>query len=427
VGKLELELGRLDEALASLERAEDLLDEIGLVPGPQHGALMTHLLTSLANAGRLTEATERAEAALAAARAAPQLPAASMFDYLSNLGYVLLLAKETDRAEALYREAMTLESDVSIEPTTRIALHSNLASVLQYRGEIEESLAQRRQVLALADEIYPPLHVERGRLLNNLANALIDLGRFDEAASHLRQALEIYQQVYTDGRHYRVAIAHNNLGMALLNAESYADAEPHLVQARDLAVELFGREDARSTIMTANLGNVLTRLERHDEAEELLLQVLELQLETLGPDHRSVGKTRYLLSDLRLAQNRPVDALELADEALALFERSEERAANEVIEALRCRARALAALGRDGEAEASFLDALAVSEAAGADAGKALPPLLAAYAEFLVERDSPQAAAVVERAVRAHRETFGDEHPATRRTQALHSRVANTS
>lgn len=419
LGVLDFDTGHHEKALAALERAEHLLYREGLVPGSSHGALIYPLLRILVEMGRFDEAVDRGEAALAAARAEPDLPPESLFGYLSALANVLQRAERTGRAETLLREALDLEFDTADLPTRRLNLHLQLALVLQRKGELEEALVHGRRVLALTDQIYPRLHYVRAEALRYLAIILNALGRYEEVESAARQALEIYDAIDPTGRSPRRAYVHNLLGLAHLRAARLAEAEPHFVRARDLAVERFGREDPFYALVLFNLGELQRLRGRHREAEELLLEALEIHRTLLGSDNPRVGLSLGYLAELRLDQSRPAEALQFADEALALFRRTGYEAPRYQVRILVTRARALDRLERVVEAEAGFAEALAVGEAAGADVGIAWPGLLAAYAEFLVGHGSPEAPAAVERAVEEHRKTFGDAHPATRRLEAL--------
>lgn len=421
LGILDFVTDHHEKALAALERAEHLLYREGLVPGSSHSALIHPLLRTLIGMGRFDEAVDRGEAALAAARAELDLPQELLFGYLSAFVDVLQRAERTDRAETLLREALNLEFDTADLPTRRQDLHLQLASVLQRKGELEEALVHGRRALALADQIYPRLHYRRAVALRYLAIILNDLGRYEEVESAARQALEIYDAIDPTARSPRRAFVHNVLGMAHLRAERLAEAEPHFVRARDLAVEHFGRDDPFYALVLSNLGALQRLRGRHRAAEELLLEALETHRTLLGSDNPRVGLSLGHLAELRLNQSRPAEALRFANEALALYRRTGYEAPRSQVPVLVTRARALDRLERVVEAEAGFAEAFAIGEAAGADVGVAWPGLLVAYAEFLVGHGSPEAPTAVERAVEASREMFGDEHPATRRARALRS------
>jgi serine/threonine-protein kinase len=416
---VDVEMGRLEEALLAIMEAEPLLESAGEVPGLRHAALMEPMVVALGQSGRLPEALERTEAALDRARAVPGLPAAALFHYLNSASNALLMAEQTERAEERLREAIALEFAGADEPSRLIAMHSSLATALERRGEIEAALAHKRQALALADRIYPPVHVRRAASLNNLGVTLIKVGRLDEAEETLREAVSIYEVLDPGGPNPRVAAIHHNLGVALGDAERYDEALAHAEKARELAGAIFGPRDPRYASACASLGLLLIRVGRYREAERLLEESRAIRREFLGPDHHLSGAGHVLLAELRLAEARPGEALDLADQALNLYRRIGWESPQSLISALNRRARALALLGRGREAEAAFDQAISAGDAAGAGGGQEWARLLAARAVMLDGDRDPRAAAAIAGALEAHRETFGESHPATRRLADL--------
>lgn len=235
----------------------------------------------------------------------------------------------------------------------------------------------------------------------------------------LREALDILYELYPDGRHIGIAVSHNNLGLTLADAGRGEEAEPHLRRARDLGGELVGRDDPRYARSCANLALLATRLGNYGEADELLQEALRIYRAALGPEHPLVGLTLGGVTSLRLAEGRPAEALRLSEQMLALYRRSDNESPANRLSAFGFRARALAGLGRDEEAEAAFEEALALREGSVDDAPRQWSKLLSEYAEFLVERNAEKAPDIVSRALELNRQAFGDDHPATRRLDAM--------
>lgn len=421
--RLDLDTGHYEQALAALEDAERLLNQNELVPGASHAALMPTLTSTLIGMGRFGEAVERGEAALAAARADAELPPEPLFDYLMGSAEALLRAEQSDRAEGLLREAMALELEADDIPTRKLSLKLRLAIALERNGELDEALVLQRQVLETVEQLYSPLHTWRAEQLRNMALILAGLGRYEEVEQAARLALEIYEAIDPEGRSHHRAYLHNLLGIANRFAEQYEEAEQHFIQARQLAIEHFGRNEPFHALVLSNLGVLLRLSGRHQESEDVLVEALETYRSNLGPDSPMVGRCLGLLAQLRLDQGRPGEAMELADEALDLYSRTGYEGPRYRLAALVMRARALDRLGRLEEAEADFAAALAIGEADHKDAGTSWPLLLSAHAEHLLGLDSSEASAAVERAVQAYRDTYGIDHPATQRVEAFQQRV----
>lgn len=413
----QMEIGRHESALELADEAERLLVGSANAPGRQHASLMQPILFSLTELGRLEEAVDRGRAALAAARTHGNIPQSALFEYVYHLGNVMLIAERTAEAEALLLEAAGMEFKALDDPSIQMDLHSNLAGVLVRKGELLEALEHYQRALAVAEEIFPPVHPERARKLSNVAGMLSNVGRHSDAEAALRAALAIYEEIYGEEANPRIAAAQNNLARALQAAGMYEKAEPHQSRARELAAALFGVEDPRYAIATGNLGNLHRLLGNLERAEELLTESLEIRRSILGPEHRAVGSGLTLLAALRLDQGRPAEALRLCDEALALFRRGGHDNVRAILAGMARRARALAALGRTEDAHAAFAEALQAGQGAVEDAGQAWAELLAAHGEFLLEREDPTARIQLARALEAAREAMGADHPETLRIE----------
>lgn len=418
-----MEVGAHEEAVQLGGEAEELLRQAGNIPGEQHASLMQPILFSLAEIGRVSEAVERGRAMLNTVRQHPHLPAQARYDYFYSIANVLLIGEQVAEAGQLLGEAAALIEVDKLRPTAQIALHTNLAGVLERLGDLESVLEYRNRALALAEEIFPRNHPERARALSNLAATLNGLGRFRDAQPVLREALSIYEQIYEGGAHPRVAATHNNLGNGLTRLGRFEAAEPHLVRAWEMAAQIFGTSDPRYAIATGNLGDLYRRLDELERAEELVEESLALRRSVLGPEHRLVGSGLTLLANLRLDQGRPQEALQLCNEALALFEHTASGNMRYIVSSMTRRARALAELGRMEQARAEFDDTMGIAETGVSDAGSAWPELLASRAEFLVERGDPEGQAALAAALEVHRELLGAEHPDTLRIVALAQNV----
>src|SRR5690606_41281090 len=130
------------------------------------------------------------------------------------------------------------------------------------RGELDAALQRSARALELAGQVYPPPGPERAALLDHHGIILTLMARFDDAANAIGEAISILEARDPEGASAALAAAHNNLALALDNAERDAEAEPHMVRALELARRLFGGNDPRVASPVAYVRNQF-RSSRH--------------------------------------------------------------------------------------------------------------------------------------------------------------------
>jgi serine/threonine-protein kinase len=418
-GLLDAQVGRPGDALGAFNTVERMLESTGRAPGDLHGQLVMHTSSALSATGKVADAVEYAEAALARARNDASLPQESRFLYLSALSAALTTAGQDERAEALLEEALALQGVDRLAPTRRLPVHSHLASFALARGELDTALRESGMALELAERVYLPTNPVRAGLLDGHGIILTHMARFDAAEKAIGEAISILDAQYPDGLDPSVAAACNNMALALDNAERDLEAEPYMIRALDLAEKLFGRKDPRYAISVANLGNLYRQMGRHDEADTLLAQGLDLRRELLGEAHPFVGHGLVQVARLRLLQDRAAEALKLADQARDIYAKADYKDPRRLASTDEVRARAMATLGQVSEAAGLFDRAIAEARKAGVDNGVEWPRVMAARAELFVQYLPARAPAALADALDAHRRIYGDDHPGTKRMIAL--------
>jgi tetratricopeptide (TPR) repeat protein len=236
-----------DEAKARDELALYQRDKLGwpVVPDPWLGAIVA-LKTGanarlrkgieLAEAGRLREAAQEHEAALATDPGLAQ----------AHVNLIRLYAElgQAARAEEHYRAALASGANLA-------ELHLNYGVLLSGQGRNAEAIEAFRKVIELV-----PAHAEAR---NNLAYLLMTSGRLDEAAEHYRKALESRPQ-------YRAA--HFNLARILVQQGRVREAIEHLEQT-------LGPEDAETPRCTYALGAAWARVGNREEAAKYMREARE--------------------------------------------------------------------------------------------------------------------------------------------------------
>lgn len=145
----------------------------------------------------------------------------------------------------------------------------------------------------------------------NLLGVLASVGgRYTEAEGYFQRALEIFRGL---GNRRRAMPLLNNLGVIREARGDYTEALRHYRDALDMAREIGNREG--EMVYLSNLGGVKVRLGEHAAAEADLLCMLGL----VGTGSQNVLPSTYsYLAEARLGLNRPFEALDAAQQSLAL-------------------------------------------------------------------------------------------------------------
>jgi len=257
LGTALVQMGRIDEAIAQLQKAVEI--------NPNYVEAHNNLGDALLQKGQVDEAMGQYQKAL---EIDPNFA-----DAHNNLGIVLLKKGQVDEAMAQYQKAL------EIKPNNASA-HYNLGNVLLQKGQVDEAIIQYQRALEIK-----PTDAEAHY---NLGNALFKKGRMDEAIAQYQKALEIdpnFAEVYY------------NLGNVLLQKGQVDDAIAQFQKGLEIK--------PNDTEARYNLGNALLKKGRVDEAMAQYQKVLEIK-PNFAEAHYNLG--------IVLAQSGRVD------EAIAQFE-----------------------------------------------------------------------------------------------------------
>jgi protein O-mannosyl-transferase len=185
-----LEKGRVDEALANVEKALSLQPK-----GPDLALAQINLGNARLQKGELPAAIAAYEKAVAAQENFP--------DAHNNLGSALQQAGDTDAAIARFRRALALQPD-------HANAHYNLGGALLGRGVLDEAVSHLQTAVSLRPD--------DAAAHNDLGTALLMKDRPDDAAAHFAKAVKLQPDL---------AQAHNNLGFISLRAGRAREAFQH--------------------------------------------------------------------------------------------------------------------------------------------------------------------------------------------------------
>lgn len=358
-GRLRIHTGEYAEAERDLVRAHALAIEHG------HDELVltaARLLTDVVGnrQARHAEGLVWGQAALPVARrsGAPIDQAAIEI----GLGTVLKRQGRHEDAQARYRRALaTYESVWGPEHPAVAGVVEQLGNVLVKQGRYGEAEHRLRRALRIYEQALGHEHPYVARSLNNLGGALLRQGRLGDAEALYRRSLRIRERalrsdhpdvastrinlggvLYAQKRwseaeaqyrrglerlvralgeeHPDVAATANNLAAVLIDLRRYPEAESQLRRARQIWERTLGSEHPRVAHGSNNLGRLLEGQGRYEQAEAEYRRALATWEHTLGSKHPHVAHALLGLATVALARQRPVEARDYAERAVAIRE-----------------------------------------------------------------------------------------------------------
>jgi tetratricopeptide (TPR) repeat protein len=278
---------------------------------------------------------------------------------VEDLARVKASLNQLDRAEALYRRALALRSDISADPLRSIPVRQRLAQVLAAAKKFPEAEQEAVTAIALRVRAVGPQHsdvagdyaalakiyqieqkwqnaagawksvadIQAGafgyddlRLADTLdsfgeceyAARQIDQGAVDQAVDALRRALAI-REFNLGQTNSEVARTTDQLGTLLYKTKRFADAEPYFRRSLDIFLTLLGPENPMLARSYDNLAVTEAQLEKYEEAEKLYRAALKLS------DGENASSLRSLALIL-VAREKPADAEPLYRRALAVLD-----------------------------------------------------------------------------------------------------------
>lgn len=385
------EIGRSAEAVARLQRAEEILAMPGEEDIPErievqnlHGSILEddnrttdalklyrsslrdaedlnlapaqaeahrRIASAYAVQGDLTRSCQHYEQAIEICVKLKDAPALSQL--YGDLGDVMLEAGKTDDAIILFKDALRLDSDHK-DILGKALAHRRLGAAYQARGQLREAKDDYDEAEALLKSTDD--EGELAVVCNHLGSLLLEQGHPQKARERFERALEINRQ---QGNGTGEAISLRWLGAALRELDDLDEAERSLTAAAEILEERQGGED-RPELIEVQVGRaeILDERGRTSEALKCLVDALRLarQLDNAPLIMRVLGRTGAAHADA----GEMGRAIERFREAIAIAESlHDEPECSELYGSL---GDVLAELGRHDEAIDYYRNALELDQ-----------------------------------------------------------------
>ena len=298
-------MGRYDDSILA---SRHVLDIARKRLGPDDelvSSTLGEIATTLAQQGKLTEAGETIEQALAIDRRKNRLDTAGGAQRLLYYGVVLQKMGKLQQAVPVLREAVAKDTSA--------------------RGELSTATA-----------------------LNELGVTLNRAGRPQEAERELRHALEIDRKVYGENS-VNLAITEGNLAYCVMDQGRFTEAEALAREGVRIFVDRLGPNHPQAIYQYFALGEALDYQHRYVEAEKLFLTALAAARKATSENDAHTVAAKLELGQHYAQAGNPKAAIALLEPALAEMAKSPQKDSREFLIAERSQGEALAALGQMDE------------------------------------------------------------------------------
>lgn len=275
---------------------------------PARAATLLRDARALERAGRVNEAVEAYEAAVASAEASRD--GRILSEALRRLGGIRRRRHDADGARALCRRALDVALECGDAILAAEALNG-IAIVHLERGEWDQARGHFRRALSYGAED----GALRGRIEQNLGVMSNIQGDFRAALSHYQRSLDAFRSA---ADHSGCATAYHNLGMISADHREWDDAERYYRESLEIA-DATGDVRLRALVLLNRTEVDLAR-QRYEDARRSAEQALQI-FDQLGSRDGKSGAYRVLGAVYRetghpvLAEARLKAALDLAADA----------------------------------------------------------------------------------------------------------------
>ncbi|MCG8457816.1 MAG: tetratricopeptide repeat protein, partial [Holophagales bacterium] len=218
---------------------------------------------------------------------------------LGDLAALALYRGQPRRAADLFAQVLERHRAVfgTHHPHVAVALQ-NLATAEKQLGLLDLAETHLHEAVAMRRRLHGDAHPA-------VADALYALGRFVHQRRDFDEAEAIYRQVL-EIRRAALGEQHPRVGMALLGLADLDWSRGRLVTAERLYREVIRHLEAAKSTRTVEasypyfqLGLLLLRAERYEEAERWLSEAYDLRRRFLGAEHKATVAARAELNECR--------------------------------------------------------------------------------------------------------------------------------
>ena len=234
------------------------------------------------------------------------------FASLFALGTHLWRRGDLEEALEIRRELVAATAARAREnPGAHAESLSNLANTLADLGRFQEAVPFYQEAVALGRTLPPGQEEDLARFLNNYGTVLMDLERDQEAETLFRESLAIRETTIGRGSVNYTGTLSNLAASLDSRPETWEESVALFEQVLVYADSLWGPDHPRTADQLSSYLRPLMNLGRLDEAEAAARRALEIRLATVGESHWRTAMERQKVAEVLLARGDARRALPL--------------------------------------------------------------------------------------------------------------------
>lgn len=265
--------------------------------------------------------------------------------------------RETTEAHRWGRRAAALGKRLGDDPTRRMQLLSNWASVYAVAGDDAQARAHYDEALGIVRELDEPLNL--ANVLNNMGAFHAQGGRPDEAQPYLEEAAARHQDLLGPD-HPTTLRTQANLGVVAVMAGRHAEGRALLEAVLPRQEASLGPDHAEVAVTLEALASAALRRGELDTAEGMRRRVLQIRLGVHGPRSQPVLSAKINLVGVLIVRRRYDEAHALSIELLGELDAARDADPRSRVPILENLAMALEGLERFEEASSRAQEGLAL-------------------------------------------------------------------
>jgi len=300
--ELAYDLGKLDQAISWLQKAESLLMRPDVEYRIALGQVQLHLGEAWLAKGQAGKAIEYCEQGLQSTTALFGDGHECLAPFLNGLGRAWQIGGDLDKAMGLIEQALSIALTAHGESHPEVARYrNNLGHIWEEKGDPDRAITYYEYALASDLKIFGVVHPRVAVRQNNLCTAWIKKGDSDKAMSYIEPALASAREVYGE-RHSIVAARLNNLALALSGKGELDRAIENYNLALEIDLENHGEDFPHVSTVRFNLGKAWSKKGDLDKAIGYFEQALKGELKIRKEGHRHLYDARRALAETWLAK-----------------------------------------------------------------------------------------------------------------------------